>query len=114
MSEMLFLMFVQSLFQFGAKEGKWEGYYGQKNYLDMSSEKEIIIRSKHWNFIFCGNFFFFSCSFRLSLVTDIKLDCGKFAEEILENIAIATRPKSQVLIYPRSLWISKEREDSEA
>ena len=32
---MLFLMFVQSLFQFGAKVGKWEGYYGEKNYLDM-------------------------------------------------------------------------------
>ena len=36
MSGMLFLMFVQSLFQFGAKVGKWEGYYGEKNYLDMS------------------------------------------------------------------------------
>ena len=35
MSGMLFLMFVQSLFQFGAKEGIWEGYYGDKNYLDM-------------------------------------------------------------------------------
>ena len=32
---MLFLLFVQSLFQFGAKEGKWEGYYGEKNYLDI-------------------------------------------------------------------------------
>ena len=27
---MLFLMFVQSLFQFGAIVGKWEGYYGEK------------------------------------------------------------------------------------
>ena len=36
MSGMLLLMFVQSLFQFRAKEGKWEGYYGEKNYLDMS------------------------------------------------------------------------------
>ena len=36
MSGMLFLPFVQSLFQFGAKEGKWEGYYGEKNYLDRS------------------------------------------------------------------------------
>ena len=35
MSGMLFLMFVQSLFQFGAKQGIWEGYYGDKNYLDM-------------------------------------------------------------------------------
>ena len=35
MSGMLFLMFVQSLFQVGAKEGIWEGYYGDKNYLDM-------------------------------------------------------------------------------
>ena len=35
MPGMLFLMFVQSLFQFGAKEGIWEGYYGDKNYLDM-------------------------------------------------------------------------------
>ena len=33
---MLFLMFVQSLFQFGAKVEKWEGYYGEKNYLDIS------------------------------------------------------------------------------
>ena len=33
---MLFLLFVQSLLQFGTKEGKWEGYYGEKNqYLDM-------------------------------------------------------------------------------
>ena len=36
MSGMLFLMFVQSLFQFGAKDGKREGYYGEKNYLGMS------------------------------------------------------------------------------
>ena len=36
MSGMLFLLFPQSLFQFGAKEGKREGYYGEKNYLDMS------------------------------------------------------------------------------
>ena len=35
MSGMLSLMYVQSLFQFGAKVGKWEGYYGDKNYLDM-------------------------------------------------------------------------------
>ena len=35
MSGMLFLMFVQSLFQFGAKEEIWEGYYGNKKYLDM-------------------------------------------------------------------------------
>ena len=35
MSAMLFLMFVQSLFQFGAKEEILEGYYGDKNYLDM-------------------------------------------------------------------------------
>ena len=33
---MLFLMFVQRMFQFGAKGGKWVGYYGKKNYLDMS------------------------------------------------------------------------------
>ena len=36
MSGMLFLLFVQSLFQFGAKQGKSEGYYGETNYLDMS------------------------------------------------------------------------------
>ena len=30
---MLFLMFVQSMFQFAAKGG-WKGYYGEKNYLD--------------------------------------------------------------------------------
>ena len=29
MSGMLFLMYVQSLFQFGEKVGKWEGYYGE-------------------------------------------------------------------------------------
>ena len=29
-------MFVQSLFQFGGKVVKWEGYYGEKNDLDMS------------------------------------------------------------------------------
>ena len=39
MSGMLFLMFVQSLFQFGAKVGKWEGYYGEKNYLDILFDK---------------------------------------------------------------------------
>ena len=33
MSEMLSLMYVESLFQFGVKVGKWEGYYGDKNYL---------------------------------------------------------------------------------
>ena len=36
MSRMLFLMFVQSMFQFGAKGSKWERFYGEKNYLDMS------------------------------------------------------------------------------
>ena len=30
MSGMLFLLFVQSLFQFGAKEGKLQDYYGGK------------------------------------------------------------------------------------
>ena len=35
MSGMLSLMYVQCLFQFGAKVEKWEGYYGDKNYLDM-------------------------------------------------------------------------------
>ena len=39
MSGMLFLMFVQSVFQFGAKEEIWEGYYGDKNYLDMFFRK---------------------------------------------------------------------------
>ena len=33
---MLSLMYVQSLFQLGAKVGKWEGYYGEQTYLDMS------------------------------------------------------------------------------
>ena len=46
MSGMLFLMFVQSLFQFGAKEGIWEGYYGDKNYLDMFFDPDIL---KDWN-----------------------------------------------------------------
>ena len=41
MSRMLFLMFVQSLFLFGAKVGKWEGYYGEKNYLDMSFKIDV-------------------------------------------------------------------------
>ena len=36
MSGMLFLLFDRSLFQFGATERKREGYYGEKNYLDMS------------------------------------------------------------------------------
>ena len=36
MSGMLFFLFVQSLFQFGAKAWKWDGYYVEKNYLDMS------------------------------------------------------------------------------
>ena len=36
MSGMLFLLFVQSLLRSWAIEGKWEGYYGEKNYLDMS------------------------------------------------------------------------------
>ena len=44
MSGMLFLMFVQSLFQFGAKVGKSEGYYGGKNYLDMSFAGNGILR----------------------------------------------------------------------
>ena len=35
-SGFLVLLFVKSLFQFGAKEGRWEGYYGEKNYFDMS------------------------------------------------------------------------------
>ena len=42
MSGMLFLMFVQSLFQFGAKEGIWEGYCGDKNYLDMLFFNDVI------------------------------------------------------------------------
>ena len=33
---MLFFMFVRSLFQFGSKVGKREGYYGEKNDIDMS------------------------------------------------------------------------------
>ena len=36
MWRMLFLLFVQSLFQFEVKERKWEGYYREKNYLDIS------------------------------------------------------------------------------
>ena len=43
MSGMLFLMFMQSLFQFGAKEGKGDGYYGERNYLDMSFILNVII-----------------------------------------------------------------------
>ena len=36
MSGMLLVLFVQSLLQFGAKQGKWEGYWEEENYLDMS------------------------------------------------------------------------------
>ena len=36
MSGMLFLLFVQSLFYFGVKEGNEEGYYGEKTYLHIS------------------------------------------------------------------------------
>ena len=36
MPGMLFLMFLQSLFQFGAKGRKQDGYYGEKSYLDVS------------------------------------------------------------------------------
>ena len=36
MSAILSLMYVQSLFQLGAKVGKLEGYYGEQTYLDMS------------------------------------------------------------------------------
>ena len=39
---MLFLMFVQSLFQFGAYEKKQEGYQVDNNYLDMSFIKESL------------------------------------------------------------------------
>ena len=71
-------------------EGALLSYVGfaQFRKFDLKFEKEIIIRSKYWNISFCGKFFFFSCSFRLCLVTDIKLDCAKFTEEILENNAI--------------------------
>ena len=44
MSGMLFLVFMQSLFQFGAKEGIWEGYYGDKNYLDMFFVANVVIQ----------------------------------------------------------------------
>ena len=44
MSGMLSLMYVQSLFQFAAKVGKWEGYYGEKNDLDMSFTKRKNVR----------------------------------------------------------------------
>ena len=36
MSGVLFLMFVQSMFQFGAKGGEMGGLLRDKNYLDMS------------------------------------------------------------------------------
>ena len=59
------------------------GYVGfaQFRKFDLKFETEIIIRSKYWNFSFCGKFVFFSCSFRLSLVTDIKPDYAKFTED---------------------------------
>ena len=41
---MLFLLFVQSLFQFGGKEGIWEGYYGEQNYLDMSFYRNLDLK----------------------------------------------------------------------
>ena len=40
---MLSLVYVQSLFQLGAKVGKWEGYYGEQTYLDMSFVAEVVI-----------------------------------------------------------------------
>ena len=48
---MLSLMYVQSLFQFGAKVGKWEGYYGDKNYLDMffAAERCCSALLIHWH-----------------------------------------------------------------
>ena len=46
MPGMLFLMFVQSLFPFGAKEGIWEGYYGDKNYIDMFFLKRLMVEKR--------------------------------------------------------------------
>ena len=46
MSGMLLLMFVQSLFQFGGKMRKLEGYYGEKNYLDMSFDRQSLSSSE--------------------------------------------------------------------
>ena len=48
MSAMLSLMYVQSLFQLGAKVGKKEGYYGEQTYLDMSfsHNKENLFNSQ--------------------------------------------------------------------
>ena len=44
MSGMLFLMFVQSLFQFGAKVGKWERYYGAKIILTCPLSKKNTLK----------------------------------------------------------------------
>ena len=60
MSGMLFLLFVQRQFQFGAKLAKWEGYYGEKNYLDMSFALSVLT----W---FFSSFFSFSKDFSLAV-----------------------------------------------
>ena len=51
MSGMLFLMFVQSMFQFGAKGRKWEGYYitGRKIILTCPFVNHINIKDKSTN-----------------------------------------------------------------
>ena len=49
MSGILSLMYVQSLFQLGAKVGKWEGYYGDKKYLDMFF-KSFFWSKKDWEY----------------------------------------------------------------
>ena len=48
MSAILSLMYVQSLFQLGAKVEKCEGYYGEQTYLDMSfwSNPGVVVTDK--------------------------------------------------------------------
>ena len=41
-SGMLFLLFVQSLLKFGAKEGKCEGYYGEKIILKCPFSPKVV------------------------------------------------------------------------
>ena len=54
MSRMLFLLFVQSLFQFGQKKGSERAiYYGEKNYLDMSFVVQILYDDVDHTFPHC-------------------------------------------------------------
>ena len=76
MSGMLSLMYVQSLFQFGAKVGKWEGYYGDKSYLDMFFCKLFGIKLKCLRCFGLGErFLAYGCSIWFLAVDHMLLKC---------------------------------------